>query len=827
MDCLKKFTEFKRQLNALGNIISEEHLIRFDYKVIASGLLVAIVFFLLVVFKIHGSSIAIWNQIIPDGKDKRLGLIAGTPKQIRSDEWRIATPFQLSQAARGFPVENAGLGAGKTPLILGGMTPVPVYHYTMFFMPQLWGFFLLDVERAFAFYWNWKVFGLFFSFFLLLLLCTRNNFGLALAGAGWMYLSGYMQWYFSTSDIDLVIAFCMLCITGVYLFLSKKKILILLSAFGLVIFALNFALLLYLPDQITLGYLCLFFSGGYLFQYFRKDVFLPQKTFRLIAGMVVLVVTFITLYSLYVEAKETITTMAHTAYPGQRRINGGGMNLAYYFSGFYNTFYTQSEFPKILGRWNVCGASSFIFLFPIAWIVFMKNGLFTRKGKILLYLQSHSVEICLSLYILLITIWMFWGFPPIIAKFTLFDRIIPTRMNVALGVANIILVMMCLTHPNPSQTFTFPRDGAWLALLLIVYLAFGLYLKQTDVFFTVWRILIVSLAFTVISYALLKRHKIVFSLGLLTMLSPNFFVNPVAIGLSPIFDHELARVAGQIARNDPHAKWIVFGNPSMVNYFKAFGINMFNGVKFMPDLQSMRVLDPALQFKNIYNRYANIHVLPVSPGKVRFKLVRTDLYSISIHPCSQQLQQLGIKYVVFADFIPTREQAACLFPIAAMGNIRIFEQRTLSSRNNEDPHTLFTKMSGFPDISALTPLSSSTSYSIDAINGLLIHGRPQPIIFNDVENVDVSGWAIDNQAKDVAGGVYLEIDGLIAPTVYGVSRLDVARFFKNPGYENSGFKGTIPVERIGKGRHILAIKILTKDKKAYYSPDTKVVFEIK
>jgi hypothetical protein len=126
-----------------------------------------------------------------------------------------------------------------------------------------------------------------------------------------------------------------------------------------------------------------------------------------------------------------------------------------------------------------------------------------------------------------------------------------------------------------------------------------------------------------------------------------------------------------------------------------------------------------------------------------------------------------------------------------------------------------------------TQVSSQTLYYTDTINGLVIDQQKQPIPFSTDKNLIVAGWAVDEKAKGVAGGVLIDIDGKLYPSTYGTDRPDVADAYKTPSYKNSGFVSEIPISEIGKGQHTLSVKILTGDRKAYYSPEAKVMFEIK
>jgi hypothetical protein len=68
------------------------------------------------VAKLNGTATAFWG-IYADHEAPTAGLIFGTPKIIRSDEWVGETPWILSQAARRFAVENPGVGDGVVPLL--------------------------------------------------------------------------------------------------------------------------------------------------------------------------------------------------------------------------------------------------------------------------------------------------------------------------------------------------------------------------------------------------------------------------------------------------------------------------------------------------------------------------------------------------------------------------------------------------------------------------------------------------------------------------------------------------------------------------------------
>lgn len=128
-----------------------------------------------------------------------------------------------------------------------------------------------------------------------------------------------------------------------------------------------------------------------------------------------------------------------------------------------------------------------------------------------------------------------------------------------------------------------------------------------------------------------------------------------------------------------------------------------------------------------------------------------------------------------------------------------------------------------PAGSHLSTLSSPALYSIGTINDLVVSREKQPIALSvNTSFILVKGWALDRYADEAAGGVYLDIDGKLYPAFYGTF-MNV----KIPKYRYSGFERAVPVSIIGKGLHALSIIILSKDRKGYYKPETKILFEIK
>jgi hypothetical protein len=82
--------------------------------------------------------------------------------------------------------------------------------------------------------------------------------------------------------------------------------------------------------------------------------------------------------------------------------------------------------------------------------------------------------------------------------------------------------------------------------------------------------------------------------------------------------------------------------------------------------------------------------------------------------------------------------------------------------------------------------------------------------------IEVHGWAVDSAAKDLVGGVFLEIDGVLYPTYYGCPCKEILTLFDNRSLVRCGFQRLFPDTLLSLGRHRIDVKVLTKDRTAFF-----------
>jgi len=125
-------------------------------------------------------------------------------------------------------------------------------------------------------------------------------------------------------------------------------------------------------------------------------------------------------------------------------------------------------------------------------------------------------------------------------------------------------------------------------------------------------------------------------------------------------------------------------------------------------------------------------------------------------------------------------------------------------------------------------ITQPTDYYIDVIDNVTVTSKniPVQVMMRGKKDLFISGWAVDERSKLPAGSVEVNIDGKLFPATYGLDRPDVAKSYDIPAYRFSGFQTMIPVADIGKGEHILSLKVFTNNNKDHYPAGDSIKFEI-
>lgn len=609
----------------------------------------AVIFLLFVAFSLNGSSLGIWSRYLTAAQPGHSHIILGEPRGIRSDEWLVNTPMMLAY------VEHRKSALPTTPDYSGPvgselLMNQPASHFSVLFRPQLWGFFLLDTDRGFSFFWGAKIFGLFLSFFTVLLLLTRSSL-ISAAGSTWFVLSSFMQWWFSTSLPEMV-GTCLFATLGAWIVVSHPSWrLALLGWVVLLAGSINFILNLYPPFLMVTAHACLaiFFALCCKYGFVQGKALLVRTVALAGAGLSILAIMAL----VWLDVHAIVAVVQNTVYPGRRVSVSGGFPAFRYLTNFVDLFFSESRFPPSLG--NVCEGSGFILIWPVA--VLALAYLFLRKRVE----KSDLIPLLPLLFVLMLhTAWMSFSIPTWFGS--LFGLHLVPGVRALLGPGMLNVVLFTAVASLSAKRFYPPKylDLSPVAVLILASIIGFSIQKAVPPFFTFQEISLVSLAVACASIGLFVGRPLLIWLPILFLVAPNVLINPVVRGTAPLTNNRLLQVAKNVRAKDPDARWAVYGDGIHGNLVKVSGARVFNGVSYAPRMEDYRILDPEGKYMPIYNRYAHITLESAPLGAPRsFELIQGDAIIAKIHPCDPVLPQIGIRYFLFS-YKPQPHEVTCL-----------------------------------------------------------------------------------------------------------------------------------------------------------------------
>ena len=604
------------------------------------GIVAAILFFVAVAFKLNGSSVGMWRELLTEPGPPR-GLIFSTPKRIRVDEWGVWTPSALSQARQqpAFPVENSNLGAGRAPLVMN----VPVAYYTTFFRPQFWGFFVFGFVRGFSFYWCAKFFGLLLAAgWALRQLGVRSRL-IVVFGAVWVLFTSYVQWWFSSpAMLPEMLASWFMCLgCSVTFFKDRHWGRTTLALIVFVFFGINFVLCLYPPYQAPL--MLLFFTmlaGIWRESRHKSEPASSKRAFLLVS--IGLVGVGLILVPFWLDVRSTLEMVAHTVYPGARRSIGGELSFFKLFSGVLGFFESEQSVPAVYD--NISEASNFYPLWPSAALIVFAAW---YRDKV----RPAPVFVMLSIFLAGLSVYCVSPLPTWLLRITLLNFATEPRSLLALGVANIFF---CCLFLDRFRAAVFSRIGSviailtlWLGVVLLLWFARS---HNAAYFADPWHwitaLAVSALILFLLFWDRLRYRWLPIALGLLLVAS-NFPINPIMRGLSPLVDSVAVKTIDRVRAGDPDGKWIIYHTRYFAQLVKATGGNVFNGTKTVPDLSFLHQLDPERAYEQVYNRYANVGCeVPRLSHESSASLVYFDYYIWFLPPDLPALIDAGYRYIL-------------------------------------------------------------------------------------------------------------------------------------------------------------------------------------
>ncbi|MBC3804486.1 hypothetical protein GH808_08575 [Acetobacterium fimetarium] len=615
------------KMNQQGKSCFVSTKILFDFFIDYRYRIAAIVFVILVVLGINFSSLAFWETTT---HEESHSVIFGQERPIRSDEWLVETPWVLSQYNEGFPTENEDIRVdGQNMLFMS--TKTPINHISTIGNPYNWGYFFLSIEQGYAWHWVLKLLLLLLFSYEFLYIITKESRYVAFIGAFWIAFSPTIAWWYDTSVIEIVIAFQALFVAVFYYFRVSRVYQKILLLAMVIVFGLNFILDLYPAFQIVLGYV---FLG--LFSYLvcknYKKIRKLDIAFISLSIIFVIVVVAVTI----IPSISDITIMMSTSYPGSRMITGGGMSIFDLSRYLYNWLIPHVDVPPET-LLNNCIASAYVTFIPASLVIILKRW---KEKK---YIDNNYLKIFIAFYIMF-ALWILLPFPEFFAKYTLLYMVTPQMSLMGAGLLGVYISCIVISQLNESQGFSKKGIIAFLSFLGCYFLL-ALYFDKAISYLGIIGTGMTIMIFLMANYFFIagKKYPVLICVCFISVI-PGFFVNPINVGLAPIYETALAKSIQAVVEEDPEGLWIGYDSITLPDYILAQGGKVLNSVHYYPNNRLWAQISNNTDDYAIYNRFAHIEIEFNDLEETKFELIGTD--HIKIILSINDLEKLDVKYIV-------------------------------------------------------------------------------------------------------------------------------------------------------------------------------------
>ncbi|WP_206782033.1 DUF7657 domain-containing protein [Azospirillum argentinense] len=532
------------------------------------------------------------------------GLVFGTPKPIRSDEWAVWTPFIQIAAGNGFDRLNALSPYAED---LRNFNALPLLDWGLPFKPQFWPF--LAVDPAWAFSFSHAVFIVLFliGYHRLFLAFGFARFWSA-AAACLMFFTSYAQfWWTTTGPLLAIFPWLLLAVLARLPWYLHAALMAYVTAFWLLSH-------LYPPVIVPLA-----FAGGALLLAFRPEVLRPRTLLPCLAG----VALGVGLAWLYLH--EPIKVMAATVYPGSRSVGGGSVPLPLYLAQFFPFLVSTDDYRDLLNL-NICEVAtggSYLLLLAMVCLDHGRMVEVLRRGGAERTALLRQLLVPLAAFALM-SVWMLTPVPNVWGRVLLWDKVPGNRMVFAAG-----LLLLCLS-------LTLLRTGA-------IRLSWKRFAVVTVVVGLSWAManggldgLLSRLAVNRMDLAILPPLALAVWLAtrgalsgpwvgaalILCALSANAVgfggFNPIQSAW-PIFHRPATPVTAAFdASAAAHPEgWVLQGGMLPGALMQGLGYRSLQHVQIAPALSFFRPYFPEMDdttYNRLFNRYAHVQIVPGLPA---------------------------------------------------------------------------------------------------------------------------------------------------------------------------------------------------------------------
>ncbi len=602
--------------------------------------LALLIFLACLVLRLHGSSIGVYDEILPTqitGENSRL---FGKLRWVRSDEYGVTTLKFFSQAANDYRLYSRQISLSPTNMVLDYYSPV--WDWTILGKPLAWGFLLFGNEVGLSWYWCGEIILLFMTALEMCLILTNGTRSAALTGAFLIAFSPAIQWWVMPHMPPVILYSMALFCIGYRLFTAKNALSRGIASGLSLIAVLGFALSLFPSFQVPCGYTVLVLLAMCLWRD-REKIRFTRRDWMYIALPAAAALAILLRFVLL--SREDLSLLLNTVYPGRRMSRGGDRRVADLFTDLITFFLPYQDVPFL----NNCEVATYIHAAPLFLVLspYLLPALKKRQDR------SYITGAALYGVLLVQCVFMLMGFPMWLSEITLLHFC--NRMNQVYGWVAVLFTVwgmdVLLRHPDllsrRAKLLLPPVYGAVSLLTLnqqrLDYLSnfvfHGISLGSVLI------VLLLAAVLCTLYFAVFQREKLLSAALILAVLFGGATVNPVMRGIGPVTNHPISKAVAELAEAEPESRWICtdVGTFFMLsNYVSANGAVCLTATNFYPDPEKWAILDPDGKYEELTNRYAN-ECAQLTEGETAVEMVYPDQIKLLLNP--ESLKKLDIRYL--------------------------------------------------------------------------------------------------------------------------------------------------------------------------------------
>ena len=597
-------------------------------------ILSVILFLGLVMLRISGSSVGYWYAVLGEGKS---GILAGTARGVRSDEWGMLTPLCFGQqynslgAYARYSVSPNGVLTDN--LIVYGQ---PAWNILTLFRPFYWGYLLFGSSMGLSWFWCGRMIALVLSFFELGLLITDKSKKLSVLLSVCVAWAPFLQWWFAVNGLAEMLIYGACMVLGAHYLVAvpynRKKY---AAALMMTVCAIGYVLTFYPAWMAPLAWS---FVPVFLWVVVKKRENGCLSKRDILPWLFMLSVSAAALVYLFVVSADTIQAVMESEYPGagNESVGGGGLlwMLKYPFS-LLSWAYNSS---------NMVENSSVICFAPVGIVTAVWVMLRERKRDFLL-IGLLAVDLLLTWYYCV-------GVPKWVSKVFLMCYTNGNRGPQVIGFLRLFILVRALALKKRAIGKWFCACAAVLSAVLAIGMAwcftrFAAEEIRYGYLDGVWKPACIFLIFAFAFYLLYRADRrrctgaAVFACAV--VLASSLGINPIQRGAPAITESPTVEEIKKLVREDPQGIWAVIDSHyPATNIPYMAGACCINTSQTYPQKERWCVLDPDGTNTEVYNRYC--HIEAYLGEETAFKLLSAD--SIAVTMDEEDLKNMRIKYIL-------------------------------------------------------------------------------------------------------------------------------------------------------------------------------------